>query len=113
MYCDASDLALGAVVEVNGNGIEDGCWLRAAGDRHHINIAELDAVIRGLTIASKWNLKQVRIVTDSKTVAGWLRLIINNISHVKTSGLHKLLVERRLQIIEDMITTCEFLLTVT
>ena len=113
VYCDASDLALGAVVEVNGNAIEDGCWLRAAGDRHHINIAELDAVIRGLTIASKWNLKQVRIVTDSKTVAGWLRLIINNISRVKTSGLHKLLVERRLQIIEDMITTCEFLLTVT
>ena len=72
MYCEASDLAWGAVVEVNGNAIEDGCWLPAAGDRHHINIAEHVAVIRGLTMASTWKLKQVRIVTDSKTVAGWL-----------------------------------------
>ena len=112
VHCDASDLALGAVVEVNGCAIEDGCWLRAIGDCQHINIAELDAVIKGLIMASKWNLKQICIVTDSKTVAGWLRLIINNISRVKTSGLQKLLVERRMQTIEDMIVICGFLLTV-
>ena len=112
VYCDASDIALGAVIEVGDNVIEDSCWLRTKGDKRHINIAELDAVIKGVTMAAKWGLKNLQVVTDSKTVASWLQLIVNNVHRVMTSGLHELLVERRLQIFDDMIATGRLALTV-
>ena len=42
VWVDASSLALGAVLEVNGHVVEDGTWLRH-NDASHINMAELDA----------------------------------------------------------------------
>ena len=56
LWVDASALALGAVLEVNGEVIEDVCWLRR-NECSHINLAELDAVIKGLNLAVSWNIK--------------------------------------------------------
>ena len=105
VWCDASDLALGVVLEADGHDIEDGTWLRERSDKRHINVAELQAVVKGLTMASYWNAKRVHLLTDSKTVAGWLNKVVNNIGRVKISGLNEVLVLRRLQIIADMIVT--------
>ncbi|KAG0714885.1 hypothetical protein GWK47_001430 [Chionoecetes opilio] len=46
VWVDASSLALGAAVEIDGSIVEDASWLRKE-DSSHINMAELDAVIRG------------------------------------------------------------------
>ena len=104
MWCDASDLALGVVLEVGGHTIEDQAWLRPADDKRHVNISELDAAIHGLSLAAQWGIQRLRLMTDSKTAASWLRDILSN-RRVKTTGLHKVMVQRRLQIIGDIVTT--------
>eukprot|EP00117_Sycon_ciliatum_P045923 scpid44614/ scgid2187/ len=104
VWCDASGLAMGAVLEVNGAIVEDKSWLRPSDDKRHINIAELDAVIKSLNLALCWPVKNVVLHTDSRTVHGWLTQLLNNIRRVKVSGLHATLVQRRLQIIDDLIT---------
>ena len=42
VWVDASSLAMGAAIEVNGDIIEDGCWLRKD-DCFHINLSELES----------------------------------------------------------------------
>ena len=101
VLCDASDIATGVVLQMDSKVIEDAAWLRAPKDKKHINITELDATIKGLTLAAEWNLKAVTVATDSKTVIGWLRQTFENASRVRVSGLHKALVLRRLHIIDD------------
>lgn len=54
LWADASDLAVGACLEVKGQIIEDADWMRPKNDSRHINCAELDAVIRGLNMALRW-----------------------------------------------------------
>ena len=103
VFCDASDLAVGVVLQLDGKVIEYSSWLRDANDSKHINVAELGAALRGLTLAAEWKLEAVRLITDSKTVFGWLEQVIGNVCRVKVSGLHKVLVQRRLQIIEDLV----------
>ena len=104
VWCDASDLALDVVLEVGGHTVEDQAWLRPADDKRHINISELDAAIHGLSLAAQWGIQRLRLMTDSKTAASWLRDILSN-RRVKTTGLHKVMVQRRLQIISDIVTT--------
>ena len=36
LWCDASDIAHGAVIQADGMIVEDGCWLRQEDDRRHI-----------------------------------------------------------------------------
>ena len=105
VWCDASNLAIGVTLEVEGNMVEDGCWLRPYDDMRHINVVELDSVVKGLTLAVKWKLKNVKVVTDSRSVSGWLQRLVSNSSRVRVSGLQEVLVLRRLQIIEDLIAT--------
>ena len=52
VWVDASMLAYGAVLEVNGEAIEDASWLRRE-CTSHINMAELDAVLKGVNLALK------------------------------------------------------------
>ncbi|XP_065195764.1 uncharacterized protein LOC135827166 [Sycon ciliatum] len=103
LWCDASDIAHGAVIQADGMIVEDGCWLRQKDDRRHINIAELDAVINGLNLAVQWQVKELTLFTDSKTVTAWLQSVLGNVSRVRVSGLQQVLVQRRLQIITDLV----------
>ena len=48
VWCDASDLALGVIIEVEGVVVEDATWLRKKDDYNHINVAELEGVLKGL-----------------------------------------------------------------
>ena len=108
VYCDASDLAYGAMIQVDGKVLEDRAWLRSAEDKRHINVAELDAAIRGVQLAADWNVDQFTLKTDSKTVHGWLSAVLKNTNRVKATGLYSLLVQRRLGIIEDFVLLSGF-----
>ena len=70
VWVDASSLALGAALEVNGHVVEDACWLRKD-EAGHINMAELDAGVKGVNLALAWQMKEVTIKTDSATVYQW------------------------------------------
>ena len=105
VWCDASDLALGVAIEVNGDVIEDSTEMRDVHDKHHINVAELEAAVKGIKLALIWKAKRAIVKTDSKTVFSWLRQVVNNVRSVKTSGLSDLLIQHRLQAIADLIDT--------
>ena len=47
VWCDASIIATGVLLEIGGVVAEDAAWLRKKDKYGHINIAELEAVVRG------------------------------------------------------------------
>ena len=107
-WCDASSIALGVCIEIDGDIVEDKAWLRPADDNRHINVAELESAIRGLkNLAVSWNAKKLMLRTDSRTVASWLRDVVENLQRSRTKGLHEVFGQRRLQIVADLIQTAE------
>ena len=105
VWCDASDIAYGAVLEIDGRTVEDCSWLRKPEDARHINVVELDSAVEGISLAAEWDIREFDLKTNSKTVAGWLQQVVSNSRRVKTGGIHELLVRRRLQVIDDLIGT--------
>ena len=61
LWCDASSLALAAALEIDGDIVEGAAWLRKKEDSAHINVAELDAVLRGVNLALRWNVQVIHI----------------------------------------------------
>ena len=102
VWCDASSLAIGVVLEESGECIEDGSWLRKVDDGAHINLAELEAAIRGLNLALKWKFEEIRLCTDSATVHGWLTSALTDSHRPKIYGLSEMLVRRRLMLVKEM-----------
>lgn len=102
LWCDASTLAIGVVLETKNGVIEDACWLRKLNDSSHINVAELEGVIRGISVAVRWKFKNINIKTDSRVVFGWLKSTIEGTTKVKTKALSDALIRRRLDIIKQM-----------
>lgn len=96
LWVDASSLALGAVLEVDGGVIEDACWLRR-NECSHINLAELDAAIKGLNLAVSWNMKKLALMTDSRTVYHWLQDTLSGKARLKTKACSEMLIRRRLE----------------
>lgn len=57
-------LVMGVALYADGNIIEDACWLRPIKDTQHINVAQLDAVLRGVSLALKWWATVMHVKTD-------------------------------------------------
>ena len=112
VWCDASSLALGVVLEIGGRVVEDASWLRKKDDTAHINVAELDAVLRGINLALKWKLAEVVLATDSATVHGWLISTLTGSHRIRTSGVAEMLVRRRLSMVDDLKTEYGLAITV-
>ena len=51
VWVDASSLALGVALAVDEFFIKDACWLWLENDSRHVNLAELDATLRGVNLA--------------------------------------------------------------
>jgi len=103
VWCDASSLAIGVVLTMNGKPIEDACWLRKDDDALHINAAELESAIKGINLAIQWQITSFTVVTDSSSVFGWLKSVTERDKPVRTTGLSSMLVKRRIQILENLI----------
>ena len=57
----AMPAALGVVVKIRGRCIV----VRKNNDGAHINVAELDAIVKGVNLAVKWQLRKLTLVADS------------------------------------------------
>ena len=101
LWCDASTLAMGAVLERDGEAIEDMCWLRKKDTAVHINVAELTAVVCGIALALKWGAKNLVIMTDSASVHWWLSAMLSGERKIRVRGDSEMLVRRRLELIEE------------
>jgi len=102
VWTDASSIALGVILCVDNNIIEDAAWLRRNKDSSHINISELDAALHGVNLAVTWGFKKFCLFVDSATVYRWLKSVFNNTHTVKTHTLSQHLVRRRLEILKEL-----------
>ncbi len=103
VWCDASNLALGVAVEIDGCVVEDATCLRKPSDIGHINVAELDAVLKGVNLALKWKLKSIEIMTDSAIVVSWLNSVLIGDFRAKVTGMSEMFVKRRLSVIKELV----------
>ncbi|XP_067942947.1 uncharacterized protein [Watersipora subatra] len=90
VWCDASSLAVGCCLEIDGSIVEKATWLRKV-HGSHINAAELEAVIKGLHIALRWGIVKLKILTDSAIVYGWVRSILVDSKRPKANVLTRVL----------------------
>ena len=60
VWCDATSIATGIMIEIEGQVVEDAAWLRKRSNFSHINSAELNATIKGINLALKWGLKRLK-----------------------------------------------------
>ena len=72
VWVDASSLATSVVVESNGVVVEDATWLQSVHEDKRINLAELDALLRGINFALQWKAKVIHLQTDSACVHRWV-----------------------------------------
>ena len=110
VWTDASSLALGVAIEVDGEVIEDCCWLRRDKETH-INVAELDAAVRGMNMAILWAAKKIHLMTDSRTVYHWILNTLSGKMRLKTKASSEMLIRRRLRTLQML--TEEYELDVT
>lgn len=106
VYADASCLASGAVISVEGEVIEDASWLRKDSDAH-INMAELDALIKGVNMALLWGPKVLHLKTDSQTVLTWVSDSLSGKARLKTKAASEMLIRRRLGLLKDLVREYE------
>lgn len=106
VWVDASSLAVGASVVVDGSVIEDASWLRTD-NGGHINMAELDAMIKGINLALTWKMKRIRLYTDSQTVFHWVSDALSGKSRLRTKAASEMLIRRRLGIITALVKEYE------
>ena len=102
LFTDASNLARGCVLMCNNHVVEDESHLKRPTDKSHINLSELEAVVDGLNLATRWKVTNLQLYVDSEVVKRWLSKCVNN-EPVHSAGQSKILVERRLSIITDLL----------
>ena len=68
VWVDLSSLATGVSLVYDGAVVEDACWLRPENDSQHINLTELDAIIKGINLAILWKTTTLHLFTDSACV---------------------------------------------
>jgi hypothetical protein len=112
VWCDASSLAIGVSLEIGGTVVEDATWLRKEKDPMHINLAELDSVVKGVNLALRWGVRKLEVKTNSATVFGWIKSILTNDHRIRTRGLGEALVIRRLSLLKSIIIEYEMKLSI-
>ena len=84
VWVDASSLATGVAIECNGAIIEDTSWLRPVHADKHINLAEFDAVLRGVNLALHWRVSMIPLRMDSDCVHRWISDTLSGKASVRT-----------------------------
>jgi transposase InsO family protein/predicted aspartyl protease len=109
LYTDASKYALGCLLKIGNVTVLDGTWLRKFRDLRQINIAELEAVIKGIAEVCKVkralgirNTLELRLMCDNKSVVAWLQRKCNR-HWCAAKGDTSEAIEGRLQLLEDTI----------
>ena len=103
IWVDASSLATGMLLIYDGAVVEDACWLRSAKDSQHINLAELDAIIKGINLAILWKMTTLHLFTDSACVHKWISDTITDKARVWTKATSEMLIRRWLDTIIKLV----------
>ena len=90
IWCDASSLALGALLEIGG---VTAAWLRKKDDSVHINVVELNATMKGINLALKWGLQAVEIRMDLAIVTSRIKSEVLGDKKIRTKGAAEMLIK--------------------
>ena len=120
VYTDASGLAEGVLVaDMQDRVLEDAVWLRKmrkmTSDKPaaslHINVAELDAMLKGVERIIALGLKRASFRCDNKSVVNWVGCALKH-ERVDVQGMYRLLVYRRLEILQALVTDHGLLISI-
>ena len=112
VWTDASSVASGVVlVSPDGQIIEDASWLRRD-ETSHINMAELDAAVRGINMAIAWGMKTVDLRTDSSAVHRWISDALSGRARLRTKAHGEMLIRRRVDVIKQLVNEFHITLSV-
>ena len=103
VWVDASSLATGMLLVYDGTLVEDACWLRPAKDPQHINLTELDAIIKGINLAILWKTTTLHLFNDSACVHKWISDTLTSKARVQTKAASEMLIRRRLDTIIKLV----------
>lgn len=76
-------------------------------DYEHINVAELNAVLKGVNLALEWGYRSFELFTDSATVFNWINYSMSEEKRVKTKGVAEMMIKRRLGTLKTIIKEFE------
>ena len=79
-------------LEHDGATVEDASWLRKERDTQHINLAELDAVLKGVNMALMWEATILHLHTDSACVHKWITDTLTGKARVRTRAASEMLI---------------------
>ena len=102
VWVDASSLATGVAIEYGGAIVEDASWLRPVHSDQHINLAELDAVLRGVNLALQWKARVIHLRTDSACVQRWILDTLSGKTRIRTKAASEMLIRRRLSTLHEL-----------
>ena len=125
LYTDASTYAYGCVIKIGETIVLDATWLRQTTDERPINIAELDAVVKGLGLlyqvtktfnptkkVVKVKTRDINLLCDNTNTIAWLNR--KQASHWKAAkGDSAAIIDSKLNKIEDIIQAANIKLEVT
>ena len=103
VWGDAISLATGVSLVYNGAVVEGACWLRPEKDSQHINLAELDAIIKGINLAILWKTTTLHLFTDSACVHKWISDTLTDKARVRTKAASEMLIQRQLDTIIKLV----------
>ena len=103
VWVDASSLAIGVALEANGAVVEDACWLRPTNDPQHINLAELDATLKGINLALQWQATVLHLITDSACTHRWISDALTGKARLTTKAASEMLIRRRLGTLTELV----------
>ena len=71
--------------DIKGVEVEDASWMSKK-ELNHINVADSEAVLRGANLCIQWDHKDVAVIVYSKTVFGWVNLMLRGGKRMKSKG---------------------------
>ena len=93
--------------------VEDDCWLRPEKDFQHINLAELNAIIKETNLAILWKTTTLHLFTDSACVHKWISDTLTGKARVRTKAASEMLIRRRLGMIIKLVKEYALLMNVS
>ena len=113
VWVDASYLATGVSLVYDGDVVENVCWLRPAKDSQHINLIELDTIIKGINLAILWKTTTLYLFTDSACVHKWISDTLTDKARVRTKAASEMLIRLRLDTIINLVKEYALLMNVS
>lgn len=88
------------LLEIGGVKVADVAWFWIADD--HINVAELDAVLKWVNLALKLRQRSTWIQTNLATTLDWVRSVIIDEKWIQAKGAAEMLVKCYLRVLGEL-----------